>query len=121
MGSEVLRGFRHFGSFPSESIHSQLKSNCCFVHYVLDVSSTCNSSISVLLTLLGRCFFFHLHIFCGYLNLLVATLSMTKCEMKPVKPAAGDTARQKLQPREECLSDATFGSKNTDVQNACER
>lgn len=70
-----------------------------------------NFSISVLLPLLIRGVFFHLHILCGFLNLLVAALSMTKCEMKPVKPATRDTARQKLQPREECLSDATFGSK----------
>lgn len=81
--------------------------------FIYPSAASGNFGISVLLTVPRSLFFFffHLCIFCGYLNLLVATLSMTKCEMKPVKPAARDTARQKLQPREECLSDATFGSK----------
>lgn len=45
------------------------------------------------------------------LNMLVATVSMTSCEMKPVKPAARDMARQKLQPGRECLCEALRASK----------
>lgn len=71
-------------------------------------ATTSNFSTSVLPAPLGRCSFPTFT--CGaYLNPLVATLSMTKCEMKAVKPAAGDTQDKSCSRREECLSDATFG------------
>lgn len=91
--------------------------NSYFIHVC---PTNWNIRTSLLLPFPCRCFFLYAFVFVGYLNLLVATLSMSKCEMKPVKPAAWDVARQKLQPWEGMSVRCQIWLQNIDVQNCCE-